>query len=117
MSYPLLWLRAFAITLFIEEAIAVPLLKPIEPSVMRRIGMVLVANVATHPLVWFFFPHLGWSWGTVVVVAEAWAVGFEVLVYALMSKMTKSAPLSRCIAASALANAGSYLVGMIASRW
>ncbi len=113
MSYPLQWLRAFVITLVLEELVAVPLLKPSESSLGRRIGMVLIANIATHPLVWFFFPRLGWSWSAVIVVAEAWAVGFEAFVYALM---TQGKPVSRALAASALANAVSYSLGLAAMK-
>ena len=113
MIHPLLWLRAFAITVGIEELIAVPLLRSAEPSLPRRIGAVFVANLATHPLVWFFFPHLGWSYGVFIVVAETWAVGLEIVVYALFAK---GARLSTCTAASALANAGSYILGLVAMR-
>ena len=81
MSLATLWLRGFGLTLAVEEGIAVPLLAAVEPSRVRRILAVLIANLATHPLVWFFFTRLGWSWTMVTWVAEAWAFGFEIVVY------------------------------------
>jgi hypothetical protein len=107
-----LWLRGFALTLATEELVAVPLLREVEPSLARRMGAVLVANVATHPLVWFFFPHLGWSWTWVTLVAEAWAFGFEVFVYALISPRR----VGRALLVSGCANLASYLLGLLAVR-
>src|SRR4051812_40955612 len=81
MNLATLWLRGFGLTLAIELCIAVPLLAAVEPSRVRRVLAVLIANLATHPLVWFFFTRLGWSWTMVSWVAEAWAFGFEILTY------------------------------------
>jgi hypothetical protein len=106
-----LWLRGFGLTLLTEEIIAVPILRPVEPSTMRRIGAVLIANLATHPLVWFFFTHLGWSWTWVTIAAESFAFGFEVFVYALIFP---SASLGRAALVSGCANGASYLLGLIA---
>jgi hypothetical protein len=105
-----LWLRGFALTLATEELIGVPLLRSVEPSVARRMGAVLIANLATHPLVWFFFPHLGWSWTWVTLVAEAWAFGFEVFVYALIFP---GARYRRALLVSGCANLASYLLGLV----
>jgi len=52
------WLRAFALTLLAEIPIATPLLSTVDRGVARRIAIVVVANLATHPLVWFLFPGL-----------------------------------------------------------
>jgi hypothetical protein len=93
-----------------EELIAVPLLRSVEPSLARRMGAVLIANLATHPLVWFFFPHLGWSWTWVIVVAEVWAFGFEVFVYALFFPRAR---LGRAILVSGCANLASFLLGLL----
>jgi hypothetical protein len=105
-----LWLRGFALTLATEELVGVQLLRDVEPSLARRAGAVLIANVATHPLVWFFFPHLGWSWTWVTLAAEAWAFGFEVFVYALIFP----GRLRRAILVSGCANLASYLLGLLA---
>ncbi len=104
-----LWLRAFGLTLAVEEPIAVPLLAGVEPSRTRRILAVLLANVATHPLVWFFFTRLGGSFALAVFVAEAWAFGFEVLAYRIIFP---NASWKRCALVSLVANAASYLVGL-----
>ena len=104
-----LWLEGFGVTLAVEEAVALPLLRPVEPSRVRRAMAILIANLATHPLVWFFFTHLGWSWTMVSVVAEAWAFGFEIIVYRVVFA---HASWKRCTAVSVLANAASYLLGL-----
>ena len=108
-----LWLRGFGLTLAVEEAIAAPLLQHVEPSLARRVMAVLVVNLATHPLVWFFFPHLGWSWTAVTLVAEGWAFGFETLAYRVVFP---EAPWTRCALVSACANGGSYLLGLVAVK-
>jgi hypothetical protein len=109
-----LWLRGFGLTLVVEEAIAVPLLRSVEPSLLRRVMAVLLVNLATHPLVWFFFTHLGWSWTMVSWVAESWAFGFEIIAYKVIFA---SASWRRCAVTSIAANAGSYLLGLVAVPW
>jgi hypothetical protein len=109
-----LWLRGFGLTLVVEEAVALPLLRPVEASRPRRATAVLVANLATHPLVWFFWTRLGWSWTIATCVAEGWAFGFEVLVYRLVFP---NGPWKRCALVSFAANASSYLLGLVAVRW
>ena len=109
-----LWLRGFALTLAIEEAIAVPMLAQVEPSRVRRILAVLLVNLATHPLVWFFFSHLGWPRVRFVTVAEAWAFGFELLAYRVIFPQ---ASWARCAAASCAANLASFGVGLAAADW
>ena len=114
MSAAALWLRGFALTLGVEEAIAVPLLAPVERSKARRAMAVLLVNLATHPLVWFFFTHLGWSRSAVVWSAEAWAFGFEIVAYRVIFP---HATWRRCAAVSVAANLTSYLLGEAAGRW
>ena len=106
-----LWVRAFALTLLVEGAIAVPLLRSVEPSRVRRLLAVLLVNLATHPLVWFYVPHLGWAWSNAVRVAEAWAFGFEIVAY---RTVFWHASWRRCAAVSVSANLASYLVGLAA---
>jgi hypothetical protein len=114
LSAATLWLRGFALTIAVEEAIAVPLLAPVESSKLRRAMAVLIVNLATHPLVWFFFTHLGWPrWG-VVLGAEAWAFGFEIVAY---RSIFSNATWRRCTAVSVAANLGSYLLGNVAMAW
>ena len=114
MSLALLWLRGFGLTIAIEESIAVPLLAPVEPGRVRRVLAVLLANLSTHPLVWFFFTRVGWSWAVGIWVAEAWAFGFEIVAYRVIFA---NASWKRCALVSVSANGVSYLLGLLAARW
>jgi hypothetical protein len=105
-----LWLEAFGLTVAIEEAILLPLLRSVEPSLLRRVMAVLIANLSTHPLVWFFFTRLGLSYATGAFVAEAWAFGFEIVVYRVIFAR---ASWARCALASVAANTGSLVLGLI----
>lgn len=102
------WLLAFAVTLGSELLVAVPLLAT-GGSRSRRIAAVCLAQLATHPSVWFIWPLLGLSRPLFLLVAESFAVVVETLIYRLSLPQAK---WSRCIAASALANATSVLVGV-----
>jgi hypothetical protein len=114
VSLATLWLRGFGLTLAVEEAIAVPLLAPAESSRVRRVLAVLVANLATHPLVWFFFPRLGWSWTAVMWGAEAWAFSFEIIAYCVVFP---NATWRRCTLVSVAANTGSFVLGLVVAKW
>ncbi|HEY2509536.1 MAG TPA: hypothetical protein VGI39_01650 [Polyangiaceae bacterium] len=105
------WLRGFALTLGVEEAIGIPLLAPVEPSRGRRAMAVLLVNLATHPLVWFFFTHLGWPRLAVILAAEGWAFGFEILGYRVIFP---AASWRRCALVSVAANLASYALGVLA---
>ena len=111
MSYALLWLRGFALTLAVEQAIAVPLLASVDRSRLRRASAVLIANLTTHPLVWFFFLRIGWQRTTAIWVAEVWAFGFEIVVYRVVFS---AATWRRCMLVSVAANTGSFLLGFAA---
>jgi hypothetical protein len=112
VSAATLWIRGFALTLGVEEAIAVPLLAPVEPSKVRRALVVLIANLATHPLVWFFFARLGWPRSVVLWVAEAWAFGFEIVAYRVIFA---NATWRRCAVVSVAANLASFAIGTFAA--
>jgi hypothetical protein len=47
------WLSVFALTLGVELVVAFPLLRLIEPAWRVRIRLIVVANVLTHPFVYF----------------------------------------------------------------
>jgi hypothetical protein len=68
----------------VETPLAASLLRPAEPRLYRRVALVLFANVASHPAVWFIFPELGLPCIPVLVLAEAWAVLSEALFYRLV---------------------------------
>ena len=71
-----IWFRAFVLTLAVELPIAGVLLRRYEPSRTRLLLLILFANLASHPAVWFIFTQ----WFLVgtpeyVIAAEGWAVG------------------------------------------
>ncbi|HTN89570.1 MAG TPA: hypothetical protein VL242_38095 [Sorangium sp.] len=104
------WSRAFAVTLLVELAVAAPLLGPAEPSRCRRAALVAIANVASHPAVWFIFPALALGATTRLALSELWAVLLEVGVYRLA---LRDLPALRAVAASALANGASLGLGLL----
>ena len=112
MTYEGAWIRYFAMTTGVELLVAAPVLGKENPW-SRRLFAVVVANFATHPFVWFFLARQGWSRLVLTLVAEPWALLFEALVYALVFT---NVPRSRALAASALANAASFVAGMLLPR-
>lgn len=114
-SYEGLWLRAFALTVAVELAIAVPLLRSAaaDASLGRRVLAVLVANLASHPVVWFVLWRVLASPAARTPLAEAWAVASEAVVFSLVFP---AMPRARALGVSAVANAASFLVGVALSR-
>ena len=104
-----LWLRAFSLTLLIELAVGVPLLGSVA-GWQRRVSAVTLAQLVTHPAVWFIFPLLGWSQQLYLLVAESWAVLLECTLY---RTTFPALPWSKALAVAALANAASFAVGQL----
>jgi len=102
------WLIAFTVTVLSELVIAVPLLAP-GGSRSRRIAAVCLAQLATHPSVWFIWPLLGLSRPLFLLLAEGCALLTEALIYRFSFERLS---WSRCFAASALANSASVFVGL-----
>jgi hypothetical protein len=75
------WLCAFGVTFAVEATVALPLLRPSEASLGRRLAAVALANLATHPLVWFLFPGLALTYTKRLVLSETFAVLVETGVY------------------------------------
>lgn len=104
------WFAAFALTVTVEIVVAVAFLRPAGSDLARVAALVLFANLATHPIVWYVLtqPFLP---GTpeYLVVAESWAFATEALFYAITI-----AGLSRRRAAglSLAANLASILAGL-----
>ena len=105
----LAWLRAFALTVAVELVVAVPLLAPAEPRRGRRVATVALANLATHPLVWFAFPGLALGTTTRVLSSELWAVAGEAAIYLLV---WPAAHRRRVVLVSLVANAASVMAGL-----
>jgi hypothetical protein len=110
MPFVLLWLKAFLLTVLVEAPIAAALLRRAEPRFARRVALVIFANVASHPAVWFIFPALGMPYTPMLVLAEAWAVLSEALFYRLVFEKTDAA---EAFGISALANGASFGIGLL----
>ncbi|WP_437591397.1 hypothetical protein [Sorangium sp. So ce1000] len=104
------WARAFMVTLLVELAVASPLLGAAERSRGRRAALVAVANIASHPAVWFIFPALALGATARLALSELWAVLLELGVYRLA---LRDLPAARAVAASALANGASLALGLL----
>jgi hypothetical protein len=106
-------LRAFALTVVVELAVAAPLLRALDPRGPRRSAGIVLANLATHPAAWFIFP--GAALGVLARIArsELWAVTIELLVYRLIFSELS---WRRALATSVSANALSALAGVLVTR-
>jgi hypothetical protein len=110
MPSPGAWLVAFLLTFAVEAPIVVALTRGTEPSAARRAALVLFAQLATHPLVWFVFPYIvGIRGGTATLLSELWAWLAEAAYYALV---IRGLTTTRALAISAIANGASLLVGL-----
>ena len=112
MYFPVdLWFRAFLLTVAVEVPLAAFLLRRFEPSRARLVILLLFANLASHPAVWFIFTQLfligTWEY---LLVVEGWAVAIEALFY---WTAFPGLPARRAIAVSLAANAASVLVGQV----
>jgi hypothetical protein len=103
------WLAAFLITLAIETPVVIVLARRDEPDLIRLGLLVLFANLATHPLVWYVISQL-WLVGTLsyIVIAESWAVVAEAVFYAVT---VRALTARRAVVIAVVANAASFLAG------
>lgn len=103
------WGRAFALTAAVELTVAVPALRRTRASRWRRLVTVFIAQLATHPIVWFVIPALHLPRPLFVAVAELWAFSIEALLYyvALPPLDWRSAALI-----SGAANGASFAIGL-----
>lgn len=112
LGFVLFWLRAFALTVAVELPVATALLRaPGAPSASpaRRAGLVLFANLASHPVLWFVLSALPLRGAASLALSEAWAVLAEAALYRLALDGVSG---RRCAAASLAANAASLAVGL-----
>ena len=105
------WLAAFVLTLAVEVPIAGYLLRRVEPDRLRLAVLLVFANLATHPIVWYVITQLfligTWEY---VLVAESWAVAVEAVFYAVAFRGLDP---RRAIAVAVVANGASFFVGLI----
>jgi hypothetical protein len=82
------WFRAFAWTLLLEQIVAGIVLRKALPDWGRRVSIIALANLASHPAVWLIFPELCSGLGLTsrhsLVLSEIWAFGLEAWVYWLL---------------------------------
>lgn len=106
------WFRAFVLTLVLEQVAAGWLLRREVPA-LRRVSLIAVCNVASHPAVWLIFPELGaglgWSQSFTLFVSEVWAFGLEALIYGLFLGPGQA---RRAAVTSTVANSLSLGVGL-----
>ena len=110
------WFAAFVMTLATEAPVVAILLRRAEPDRVRLAILVVFANLATHPLVWYVFTQL-FLVGTLeyVVAAETWAIAAEAVFYAAAIRGLSP---RRAIVVSVAANAASFLAGrLIGQLW
>jgi hypothetical protein len=104
------WLRAFVATLIIETPIVVWLTRDVPMPTWRRLVIALLANLSTHPIVWFVIPAMGLKGMPGLIVAETWAVVIEWIFYFITLPTMK---LGRALGVSAFANGVSFAIGLV----
>lgn len=109
MSLIGVWVKYFLLTFAVESAVCVPLLGT-KYALGRRVLAALLAQILTHPVVWFVLPELRLGTMTYLVLAETWAVALELVFYRLVfADLT----WRRALGISALANGASFGVGLL----
>jgi hypothetical protein len=105
------WIAAFVLTLAIEIPIAGFLLRRAEPDRLRLVALIVFANLATHPVVWYVMPQLLLvGTPTFTLVAEGWATAAEAVFYAVTIRGLSP---RRAIAVAVAANTASWLAGRV----
>jgi len=104
------WLSAFVCTAAVELVVATPLLAPSGARWLRRAAVVVVANLATHPIVWFVLPDLWFPNDARLVTSELFAIAIESSTYGLV---WPELGIARVCAVAALANGASLGVGLL----
>jgi hypothetical protein len=102
------WPYAFALTTLIEVPIVVALTSG---RLSRRLLVAVAAQLATHPLLWFYFARLpGVTGRTGVLIGELFALVAEAVIYRLGLPDISA---KRALGLSALANGTSLAVGLL----
>ncbi len=114
MSYELLWLRAFALTVLIEVPLWAWLLRPRFERLYEALFVALILQVITHPALWFVAPRFEpyWAW---VVVMELCVLTVEAGVAAAVMGRGPGwgATIRLAFLASLVANGVSTVVGLL----
>lgn len=108
------WFAAFLLTLAIEQPVAGGLLRRCAPGSFGRLLLLVVfANLATHPLVWYVFPELPLPPALALALAELWALLGEAVFYRLV---LPALSWPRALVTSLAANAASFATGLVLDR-
>ena len=105
-----IWFAAFVLTICIEAPVIWFIVGQAEWRAMRKIGTIVLANMATHPVVWFIFPLLPVSRFLTLAFSEIFAFVVEAWLYAMLFD---GISLRRAALASGLANTLSFSVGYL----
>lgn len=106
------WLQAFCVTQCVETPLYACGLAAVDKRWSRRLLWGFGASAITHPIVWFGMPWRIYSYGTVYIVAECFAVSVEALYLWLLGVRPW-----RAWAASLLINGASVAVGECLRRF
>lgn len=104
-----LWFTAFALTLAVEVPVVLFLVRRSAVASGRVVALVVFANLATHPVVWFVLTQL-FVVGTLayIVAAESWAIAVEGVFYRVtIADLT----WPRAVFIAGVANAASFTAG------
>ena len=107
------WLKAFVLTLAIECPIAAWLLRAQGVGRLRLAALLVFANLATHPLVWFVFPALAVHPWAAFCLSELFAVIAEGVFFVAALRVRAA----RAFAVSAAANGTSLALGLLLYRF
>ena len=103
------WFSAFVLTVLIEAPVVWLLVRRQELDLVRLGLLVVFANLATHPLVWFVFTQL-FLVGTIeyVIAAEGWAIAAESVFWWVT---IRGLPARPALAVGLATNVASFVVG------
>jgi hypothetical protein len=111
------WLKAFILTLIIECPVVALVIRPIlipDRIRWRQVALILFANLATHPAVWFIFPDLPLDPWLSLGLSEGFAFGMEAFFYTLVFS---GVSWKRATFASLAANSLSFGAGILLYRF
>ena len=105
------WFPAFVLTLAVEAPIVAVLLRSTGEEPLRVAVLCVVANLATHLVVWYVLTDL-LVVGSVeyVAVAEGWAIAAEAILYAAAFREISA---RRAVTVAVAANLASFVAGRV----
>ncbi len=114
MSYELMWLRAFALTVLIEVPLWVLVLRSRFERLREAIFLAFALQVITHRALWFLAPRFEpyWAWVTVMELCVL-SIEAGVAAWVMGRGPGWGATIRLALFASLLANAVSTAVGLL----